>query len=88
MNVDLINGAFEFFGAYFTWKNTFVLYKEKVVKGVYWPTTAFFTVYGLWLLLYFYEIKHIYSLIGGMLIVSGNMLWVVLALKFRSLDNK
>ncbi len=35
---DLINGIFEIVGSYFTWMNAYKLYKDKEIKGVYWPT--------------------------------------------------
>jgi len=41
---DTINGLFELIGAWFTWKNAYVLYQEKKITGVYWLTTLFFII--------------------------------------------
>ena len=39
---DLVNALFETFGAVFTWRNAWQLWKDREVKGIYWPTIAFF----------------------------------------------
>ena len=45
---DLINGAFEFAGGFLLWGNVYKLHRDREVRGVYWPATAFFGVWGLW----------------------------------------
>ncbi len=83
MNPDIGNGLFELIGAWFTWKNAMVLYKEKIVTGIYWPTTAFFSLWGIWNLYYYPTFNQWFSFAGGIALVLGNILWVVLALRYK-----
>ena len=83
MNVDLANGAFELVGAAVCWINAHKLFVDREVKGVYWPATAFFTVWGVWNLFYYPALGQWYSFAAGVFLVTGNAAWVVLALKFR-----
>ncbi|HRJ52251.1 MAG TPA: hypothetical protein PLE99_05765 [Candidatus Thiothrix moscowensis] len=84
MQPDMINGLFELVGAYFAWMNAYTLWKEREVKGVYWPTTAFFAAWGIWNLYYYPALGQMWSFYAGVLLVSGNAAWVVLALRFRA----
>jgi hypothetical protein len=86
MNVDLINGSFEFIGAFFTWINAYKLWKDKVVMGVYWPVTAFFSIWGIWNLIYYPSLNQMWSFYGGIILVIGNIMWVVLALYYRRVN--
>jgi hypothetical protein len=77
---DYINGCIELVGAYFTWRNALQLHRDQVLKGVYWPTTAFFTLWGLWNC-WFYPNLHLWwSFVAGVILVLGNVAWVILAL--------
>jgi hypothetical protein len=80
--LDIINGSFEFFGAYCTWANAYVLFRAKAIRGVYWPTTAFFSLWGLWNLTYYPSLGQWVSFWGGVALVLGNILWVILAIKY------
>ncbi|MBA3034845.1 MAG: hypothetical protein KKF85_03545 [Gammaproteobacteria bacterium] len=83
---DLINGSFELVGAYFTWRNWLQLRRDRHLAGVYWPTTAFFSAWGLWNLVYYPALDQWASFAGGVLLVSGNVAWVVLAVRLRIND--
>lgn len=85
---DVINALFELVGAYFTWRNYYQLCKEREVKGVYWPTTAFFTAWGLWNVIYYPSLGQWLSFGAGLLLVGGNFFWVVLVLQLRNLRVK
>jgi hypothetical protein len=87
MYQDYINGLFELVGAYFTWMNAFILYKDKAIKGVYWPTTAFFSAWGLWNLHYYPSLDQWASFVGGVILVSGNIMWVILILLYKRKSN-
>ena len=82
MTHDIINGSFEFIGAYFTWMNAFKLYKDKEIKGIYWPTTLFFTLWGIWNLVYYPALEQWVSFAGGVVLVSGNVMWVILLIMY------
>ncbi len=87
MNPDYINAIFMFTGAFFTWKNTSILYRDKEIKGIYLPTTVFFSMWGLWNLIYFPILHQWFSFIGGIFLVSGNITWIILALKYQKKKN-
>ena len=80
---DLINGGFEMVGALFTWRNFLELHRTRELRGVYWPTTAFFSAWGLWNLLYYPALGQWASLAGGIALVAGNVAWVVLAMNLK-----
>lgn len=44
--LDWINGGFELIGGFLCWFNVKKLLKDKRIDGVYWPVTAFFTLWG------------------------------------------
>lgn len=82
--LDLINGlVFECVGSWFAWRNALELYRNKRVVGVYWPVYAFYSVWGIWSLVYYYTLSQWVSLVGGAGIVSGNITWLMLALHYR-----
>jgi hypothetical protein len=78
---DLINGSFELVGAAFTWRNAVELWRAREFRGVYWPTAAFFAVWGLWNLVYYPALGQWFSLAGGVLLVAGNLAWVAMAFR-------
>lgn len=82
---DAINGAIEFVGALFTWRNALQLWRDREVKGVYWPATAFWAAWGLWNLYCYSALGQWLSFSAGAFLVAGNVLWVSLAgwLKWR-----
>jgi hypothetical protein len=82
---DVINGLFEVVGGVLCWLNVKKLLRDKQVKGVYWPVTAFFAAWGLWNMYYYPSLGQWMSFAGGVVLVSGNLVWVVLALRYREL---
>lgn len=83
MNGDIVNGLFELFGAYFTWKNALALYHDKDIKGVYWPAWVFFAAWGIWNLWYYPSLGQWYSFAAGIVLVAGNIAWVVMAMGLK-----
>jgi hypothetical protein len=79
---DAINGGFEVVGALLTWANVARLWRERCVRGVFWPVTAFFAAWGVWNLYYYPSLGQWLSFVGGVGLVVGNVAWVVLALRF------
>lgn len=79
---DMINGSFECIGGFLCWINVYKLYKDKNICGVYWPTTAFFSAWGLWNLYYYPSLSQYWSFIGGLFIATGNITWVIMAMSF------
>lgn len=83
MTPDAINAGLELGGAYFTWMNARQLYKDKEIKGVYWPTWVFFSVWGLWNLYYYPSLDQWLSFYAGIVLIAGNLAWVYMAVKLR-----
>ena len=81
---DFTNGAFELFGAYLTWMNVVKLYKDKKIRGVYWKIWIFYSCWGLWNLYYYPSLEQWVSFWAGIVMVIGNIVWVILAIKYRN----
>jgi hypothetical protein len=83
MNIpDLVNGGFEFFSGIMTYNNCRVLYNDKRLAGVSIASTVVFMSWGFWNLFYYPNLHQWWSFAGGVIIVSGNVLWVILALYY------
>lgn len=78
---DVINGCFECLGGLLCWLNVVKLMRDKRVLGVYWPVQAFFAAWGWWNLYYYPSLGQWFSFFGGVILVIGNTLWVVFAVK-------
>jgi hypothetical protein len=83
MTPDIGNAIFEGFGAFFIWKSVFALWKDREIKGVYWPAWIFYSAWGVWNLWYYPAIGQIFSFLAGIAVVTGNIAWVTLAVRFR-----
>ena len=59
------------------------LIKDKEVKGVCWSVTAFFAIYGVWSLIYYYSLCQQLSFVAGIFLTSGNLAWTILAIKYK-----
>lgn len=83
MSPDFGNAFFEAVGGVLTWINVRQLWRDKQVKGVIWPVTAFWACCGIWNLYYYPSLGQWASFAGGLLVVSANVTWVGLALHYR-----
>lgn len=88
MTGDHINACFELLGALFTWRNAAQLYRDKEIRGVYWPTWVFFAAWGVWNLAYYPSLGQWWSFWAGALLVGGNLAWVALAVAVRLFGGK
>jgi len=80
---DLVNGLFELCGAFLLWVNVRKLHTDKQVRGVFWPVTAFFGVWGLWNLYYYPSLDQWFSFAAGIVLVTANIVWVWMAIRYR-----
>jgi hypothetical protein len=80
---DAINGLFEVIGGVLCWINVVKLYRDKTVRGIYWPVVAFFSAWGLWNLHYYPSLGQWCSFWGGVLMTVGNVVWVILAVYYQ-----
>jgi hypothetical protein len=79
MTPDIINASFELVGAIFQIKNTHQIYKDKQVKGVYWPAWIFFTAWGYWNIYYYPAFEQWWSFGAGIVMAAANTVWVSMA---------
>ena len=84
MNItDLINGGFECVGIFFIIPSIIKTIKDKEVKGVNWLTVAFFTIWGIWNLIFYPINGLIFSFIGGIGIGVSNLVWAILLIYYK-----
>ena len=80
---DAVSGAFSTLSGFMLWNNVRMLYKHKKVKGMSILTVCFFTTWGFWNLYYFPFLKQWWTFAGGFVILSANVVWVYLSLRYR-----
>lgn len=80
---DLVNGTFEAAGGLFVLNHCRVLYRDKQTKGVSLVSTGVFFAWGLWNLLYYPSLGQWASFAGGLVIVSANCLWLMMAIHYH-----
>lgn len=85
---DIINGIFELGGGWFTWNSARALYRDKELKGVYWPAFWFFGFWGLWNLVFYAQVDAPLSWWGGLFLVTGNLWWMALYAKYAWVDKR
>ncbi len=82
-SADAIKGIFEALGGLAIWQNCRRLLRDKQVRGVDWRVTFLMTAWGFWNLYYYPALGQWASFVGGLVIVSGNFVWVALAIRYR-----
>ncbi len=81
--LDLINSMFELGAGIMILNNCRVTIRDKEVKGVSILSVAFFTLWGFWNLYYYPSLNQHLSFVAGILIVTANVWWVYLLMKYR-----
>jgi hypothetical protein len=81
---DEINAVFELGGAFLCWMNVAKLYKDNEVRGMYWPVTGFFALWGMWNLYYYSALNQWCSFFAGMCLCAANACWVCMVLRMRN----
>lgn len=85
---DLINASFELFASLFILNHCFVLYKDKLVRGISLVSTVFFTLWGFWNMFYYPHIGQTASFYAGIMVAFTNALWVCLIWHYRRKEKK
>ena len=75
---DIVNATFEFCAGFAVLNHCRVLIRDQEVKGISLLSIAFFTAWGFWNLFYYPHLGQIWSFLGGLFIVTANMLWLAL----------
>jgi len=82
--LDVGNAVFEAGGAWVAWRSTIRLYRDKQIRGAYWPAWFVFSLWGIWNAVFYYSrLKHWFSFAAGLVLVAGNLVWCCLALKYK-----
>jgi hypothetical protein len=79
MRPDTINSIFQFAAAGVIWTNVFKLWRDKVVRGVYWPFSALFAAGSVWSVYFFVSLHQWHSVFGALLLAAANITWLTLA---------
>lgn len=82
--MDFINGCFEFGLSLFILMNIRQAYRDKLVKGIWWPMVGFTTAWGYWNLVYYPSIEQWWSLTGGIFVVALNTVWLSQLIYYRN----
>ncbi len=80
---DLLNASFEAIGALFLLADCRALYRDKQLRGVYWPGRVFWASWGLWNVFYYPAIGQSLSFVAGLLVLAANAVWCALAWRYR-----
>lgn len=78
---DVVNGAFEAFGAWSVWANVKRLRRDRDVKGIVWQFTIVWWLWGVWNLYYYAHLSQFVSWAAGVVLVVGNAVWLIVWLK-------
>lgn len=79
---DLINGGFEAFGAWCSYKNCVRLHRDKRVRGLDYRTIGFYIAWGAWNLLYYPSLAQWLSFAGGVALTLFNCVWIGMAVHY------
>jgi hypothetical protein len=83
MWADIVNGCYEGLAGLFILNHCRLVLKERDAKGISVVSLVFFSTWGVWNLYYYPSLGQWMSFYGGLSIVSANILYVLLVLKFR-----
>lgn len=85
---DIMNSAFIFISAGFTFNTCYVLYKHKMVRGVSLWSQIFFTLWTIWSL-YFYGALHQWtSIVGEALLCLAMIIYVSMIIHYIIKEKK
>lgn len=79
---DAINAGFELGAAVAMWVNVAKLLRDRKVAGVYWPVSAFYTVWGLWNIWFYATLGAPLSAWASWCVMLANATWVLLAIRY------
>lgn len=79
---DFINGCFELIGGGLSIFNVRTIIRDKQVRGMSLTPLTFITAWGYWNVFYYPHLSQWLSFTGGLVIVSVNTIWLVLAIHY------
>jgi hypothetical protein len=81
---DVVNGLFELLGGVVLSSNVKKIRVDKMIRGVNWRVTGFFTAWGFFNTAYYPHLGQWFSFSGGLVIVVVNCVWLYYAVKYRN----
>lgn len=83
MIIDKVNSLFEGVASIFLFLNLLKTLKDKEVKGLSLISMFFFLTWACWNVFYLFQLTQIFSFCASVLYASLNIIWVVLAMRYR-----
>ena len=80
---DIINAMFELGGFYMCLGHVKQIKKDKSVAGVYIPAVVFFSLWGYWNIIYYFDLQQYFSWVAGILLAISNTYWACLLYKYK-----
>lgn len=75
---DLVNASFEMLGGFVILLNIRRILQDKLVRGVDWRVTGFFSLWGAWNLFYYPHLGQVLSLAAGVWIMLANTCYLII----------
>ena len=85
---DMLNSIFEGGLSIFLAMSVYKLYKDKMVRGVYWPMVAFTMSWGYFNLWFYPAIDQWWSFFAGIAVVIANTAWLSQMLYYNWRERK
>ncbi len=80
MTPDIVTGLFQLFAGILLFRNSWLLFKHKKIRGVSVLPTIFFLMWGFWNLFYYPYLEQMVSFYAGIIVLTANALWIGLAI--------
>jgi hypothetical protein len=84
LQADVLNALFEVGGGLAICLSIHRLYLDKLVRGVSWPHVAFFTLWGLWNIIFYPIYGAWYSFAGGVFLLTCNIIYTTMLLYYTT----
>lgn len=85
---DLINSGFEASAGFFVLNHCRVLMREKAVRGLSVVSIIFFSMWGIWNIVYYPSLGQWFSFCGGIFVTTANMIYTMMILYYRRQEQK
>lgn len=79
---DLINGLFGVFASILSYQNVVQAKLHNEIKGMHYYSTAFFTLWAIFQLYFYYGLGLYLSMIGSIFIIAVDVYWLYLFWRF------
>lgn len=84
MSPDLINGGFELLSSAMMVPSIIRAWRARKITGVHWTMPVFFVLWGVWNIFYYPHLGQWFSLLGAIMLLITNSLWLMLVVAFYS----